>query len=335
MGSLTRRRAGVVARILAAGGLTGALVAGALPQPPPAPQAAPGPPDSSLQVAALLQGKLPVVAEHRYRIAGKIRPLLFWIGKDNVGSARLRWRRSDEGGKGYDLLIGSDPARAPRKMNRWGFVMEEADSGAATILGVMKKGQEETLEEAKSNVSTEAGGGVVFQMIRATVDSSESVAQVTSTKVGRDYSYLEFHPLMEQLVRETSPPKVRKVALPADGRMGLLLGIADLLRDGVDAVRRTSRAPGRKNLPYAYYTKQYDLTRVSSEIETKATYGGVSYPRLLTSSFEIRARGETWVERFAVTCGIDGPMAEVPVFMTYQPRWWLKLELVLDERQAF
>ena len=100
-------------------------------------------------------------------------------------------------------------------------------------------------------------------------------------------------------------------------------------------MRRTSRAPGRKSLPYAYYAKQYDLTRVSSEVETKATYGGVGYPRLLTSSFEIRARGETWVERFAVTCGIDGPMAEVPVFMTYQPRWWLKLEMLLDERQTF
>ena len=36
-------------------------------------------------------------------------------------------------------------------MNRWGFILEEADAGAATILGVMKKGQEETLEEAKSN----------------------------------------------------------------------------------------------------------------------------------------------------------------------------------------
>ncbi len=109
MGSLTLRRAGVVARILAAGGLAGALVVGALAQPAPAPQAAPGVPDPSLQVAALLQGKLPVVAEHRYRIAGKIRPLLFWIGKDSVGGARLRWRRARRGGKGYDLLIGSDP----------------------------------------------------------------------------------------------------------------------------------------------------------------------------------------------------------------------------------
>ena len=90
------------------------------------------------------------------------------------------------------------------------------------------------------------------------------------------------------------------MSLPPNGRTGLLLSIAELLHDGVEAVRRTSRAPARKSLPYAYYAKQYDLTRVSSEVETKATYGGVSYPRLLASSFEIRARGETWVEHFAI-----------------------------------
>ena len=70
-------------------------------------------------------------------------------------------------------------------------------------------------------------------------------------------------------------------------------------------------------------------------MERNATYGGVTYPKLLNADFEVTARGESWTERFTLVCGIDGTLAEVPVFMTYQPRWWFKVELVLDEREAF
>ena len=64
---------------------------------------------------------LPKVAEHRYRVAARIRPLLlFWIGRDNVGSARIAWYRGAGEDRGFELLLGSDPARAPRRINQWG-----------------------------------------------------------------------------------------------------------------------------------------------------------------------------------------------------------------------
>ena len=40
---------------------------------------------------------LPVVAEHKYRMLARVRPLLFWISKDNVGGARIDWRGADDG----------------------------------------------------------------------------------------------------------------------------------------------------------------------------------------------------------------------------------------------
>jgi hypothetical protein len=100
-------------------------------------------------------------------------------------------------------------------------------------------------------------------------------------------------------------------------------------------VRQTGKASGRKGLSYAYYAKQYDVTRVSSTVERNVTYGGVAYPKLLKSEFELRARREPWAESFTIVCGLDGPLAEIPVFLTYQPRWWFKVEMVLDERQVF
>jgi hypothetical protein len=281
-------------------------------------------------------GTLPVVAEHRYRIAAKIRPLLlFWIGKDDVGGARIRWRRGENGARGYDILIGSDPARAPRKVNRWGFIMEEAGPDGTTVTGIMKKSDEETLDEATSRVASEGTAGVVFKMIQATVTATESVSKLTVATVPTDYSYREFGALVEALSKETALPKVRKTPTPQGGRAGLLSSIIELLHDGVDSAKRTGKAPGRKGLGYPYYAKQYDVTRVAADIERNVTYGGVAYPRLLKSEFEVRARTESWTESFTIICGLDGPLAEIPVFLTYQPRWWFKVEMVLDERQVF
>jgi hypothetical protein len=280
-------------------------------------------------------GTLPVVAEHRYRIAGKIRWLLFWAGKDDVGGARLRWRKGADDARGYDALIGSDPSRAPRKINRWGFILEEAGPSGASVVGIMKKSDEESLDEAKSRVAAEASGGVVFKMVQATVSQTESVSRLTVSSLPRDYSFRELGAIVEVLSKETAPPKLVKTPVPPGGRAGLLTAIIDLLHDGVESARQTGKAPGRKGLGYAYYAKQYDVTRVSSAVERNVTYGGVAYPRLLKSEFELRARKESWTESFTIVCGLDGPLAEIPVFLTYQPRWWFKVEMVLDERQVF
>jgi hypothetical protein len=281
-------------------------------------------------------GTLPVVAEHRYRIAAKIRPLLlFWIGKDDVGGARIRWRRGANGAPGYDVLIGSDPARAPRKINRWGFILEEAGPEAATVVGIMKKSDEASLDEAKSRVASEGTGGVVFKMVQAAVSQTESVAKLTVSTVPRDYSYRELGALVELLLKEKTPPKIKEIPVPPNGRVGLLTATIELLRDGVESVKRTGKAPGKKGLGYAYYAKQYEVTRVSAAIERNVTYGDVIYPKLLKSEFELRAKTESWTESFTIVCGLDGSLAEIPVFLTYQPRWWFKVEMVLDERQVF
>jgi len=291
---------------------------------------------AALQAQPPAFSTLPVVAEHRYRIAAKIRPLLlFWVGKDDVGGARLRWRKGDSGARGYDMLLGSDPARAPRKINRWGFILEESGPDGTRVVGIMKKSDEESLDEAKSRVAAEAKGSVVFKMIQAIVGQTESVSRLTVSTVPRDYSYREFDAIVDVLLKETAPPKIQKTPVPPGGRPGLLSAIIELLHDGVDTVARTGKAPGRTGLGYVYYAKQYGLTRVSSSIERNVTYGGVVYPRLLKSEFEVRARTESWTESFTIVCGLDGSLAEIPVFLTYQPRWWFKVEMVLDERQVF
>ena len=66
-----------------------------------------------------------VTRERLYQVDARARPFLFWIRKSNIGDGRLTWRRGPDGTIGYELLVGSDPARTPRHINRWGYLREE------------------------------------------------------------------------------------------------------------------------------------------------------------------------------------------------------------------
>ena len=76
-------------------------------------------------------GDLPVLRMHRYKMAGRIRPLLFWIGRDDVGMGEIVWRGA-EGAVAYELLIGTDAAKAPRAINRWGYILEDSRPSGTT-----------------------------------------------------------------------------------------------------------------------------------------------------------------------------------------------------------
>ena len=73
--------------------------------------------------------------EHRYRIAGKVRMLFFWVGADDLGGARITWR-GGECDRSTALLIGSDPRRAPRGVNEWAYVREHAAGDTTTVFGI-------------------------------------------------------------------------------------------------------------------------------------------------------------------------------------------------------
>jgi len=315
-----------------------ALVVGLLLSWPGAPLrgVSPQPAESDPRVVTRSQGTIPVVREHRYRMAARVRPLLlFWIGKDNVGGARVRWRAGEGSARGFDLLIGSDPARAPRRINRWGFILEESRGASSSVLGVMKRSDEDSLDAAKAGTADEGKQGYFWKMIRGDSDGAESRATVTLTRADRDFSYRELDPLLDLLGRSPDPPRVRTTAVPAGGRAGFLTAVADLVHDAVESVRRDGRAPGPKSLPYAWYGRHYDLRRVGSRLVENATYGETTYPRLVRTDFEVRARGQSWVESFTLVLALDGPLAEVPVFVSYQPKWWFKADMVLDDRERF
>ena len=267
---------------------------------------------------------LPVVSEHRYRMLAKVRPLLFWITKDDVGMARVSWRGNDAGAFGLDLLIGSDPLRAPRNVNRWGYIAEEVNGSNARMVGVMKQSNEQSVAEAEKQLGVEGKQGFTYRAIQGTADAREARAGVTSVNVARDLTYRDIDSLLSMINGAGSGAESRSVALPAGTRPGFLVALHDLV---------TGKA--KSTVPYVYYGMFYDLAMKGSSLQKTATIDGHRYTNVAKSDFEIRNRSNGEVTKFQLTYGTEGELAGVPIHAVYQPRWWFEVQLFLDERATF
>jgi hypothetical protein len=282
---------------------------------------------------------MPVVAEHKYRMLAKVRPLLFWIAKDDVGGARVSWRGDDNGGFGVDLLIGSDPQRAPRNINRWGYIAEQVQGSDARVIGVMKQSAEESVAEAEAQLAKENGqGGFVYRAIRGTANAREASAGVTTVRVQRDLTFRDLDPLLEMIGAAKEAGDSRSVALAGGTRPGFLVALHDLVKQSADAYAQQPGAqfkPSRTPTRYVYYGVFYELTMKSSTLLKTATIDGRQYTNLARGDFEIRNTSNGEATRFQLTYGTTGALAGVPVHAIYQPRWWFEVQLFLDDKTAF
>jgi hypothetical protein len=288
--------------------------------------------------AAGFPSSLPLLAEHRYRMLAKVRPLLFWISRDDVGGARIAWRGDQQGAVGFDLLIGSDPERAPRRVNKWGFISEEVRGSNARVLGVMKQSNEQSVREAEAQLGATGSTGYTFKAIQAVADARGASAQVTSIHADRDFTYRDAVPLLASVVQDkrsvVSPP----VALPTNTRPGFLVALAELMNRGVEACHRQSGTLDRSTrarVTYVYDGAFYDMTTRDSQLLPTADIGGHRYTNVARSDFEVRSRKTGEITRFQVTYHTDGALVGVPVHAIYQPRWWLEVQLFLDDNATF
>jgi hypothetical protein len=272
----------------------------------------------------------PVMAEHRYRLSAAIRPLLFWIGAKNVGGARIVWRHDGEERKGYELLLGSDPARAPRRINRWGWVREDAYPSGATMFGLMNRSEDDSLDQAKAGLQNK--GSYLFKLNRARVEGAGARAEATTLYAPQDYTFRQLEELLRFADATKPAPRVRAGPLPPGTRPGLLFALADLVSAGVEAVRAPGSArPLPSKVQYTFNAGVYDLAITSWERIERARYGSRTYDKLVRLEFESRNLEKDTTEHFVLACATEGPLAGVPVFVRYQPKWWFKVEGVLDE----
>jgi hypothetical protein len=263
---------------------------------------------------------LTLVREHRYRMIGRVRPLLFWIASDNVGAGDIRWKSGEGSVIAYELVIGSDPARAPGGLNRWGYIAEEVRGAECRVLGVISTADESSLGDVRTDLRSRAPRQY-FETIRATVTPNQSRAMISTIGTPADLTYHDVQALLDRVMSGSDPAKLRETPRPPDARPGFLTSVAELMGP-------TGR-PGSR-VPYVYGGRIYDLRLTSKVTLGTLRLGNRAYARVTQSAFEIRDRITSGVWRFELTYSTDGDLAGVPIVIQYRPRWWLEVELRLE-----
>lgn len=262
---------------------------------------------------------LPLATEHRYRIVGKVRLLFFWVGADDVGAARITTRREGDAAT-IALLIGSNPEKAPRRVNEWGYIHEAVRGDSADVFGVRSTLDADSIDEAEAKLARGADPAL-FAAMCSTVTAHSADAYVTSVRVQRNVTYRHFSQLLDA-VALSERWQQRRAARPADAEPGFLTALDSAIRESTRAARAGGRTRAARPVAYVYKGGVYDL-------ELRRTHAVA--PDLLRGEYTVRNRRTGDTTAFTVTAGIRGALENVPVAATYQPNWWFKIELQLDE----
>jgi hypothetical protein len=270
---------------------------------------------------------LPTLQEHHYTMSGRVRPLLaFWIGRDDVGSGWIRWKRSEHT-TAYELMIGSDPDLAPGRLNRWGYLVEEVRGGESLVFGLMSKSDEQSLNEAEAGL-TKAGQARPFETMRGHVAERSAYALISPIRPPRDLTYRDAGTAINLFFATPPNGEIREVTRPVGGRAGFLTSVAELVHATASAHRPGARTSSPA-LSYVYGYRVYELRIREVVALSRFEAGGRVYDNVLLSRFEAQREGSRQTSRFELVYPTRGPLAEVPIRISYRPKWWLEVELHL------
>lgn len=272
--------------------------------------------------------RVPVERTATYRLNGRVRPMLFWIGRDDIGEAAVTWRRQLDGRRALEFVVGSDPARAPRHLNRWGYIVEEFDSHGATVFGLMKESNERTLQEAEANVKRHERISV-FKAARTTVVGQQVEAATMTIKAPSEVSYKNLDEVLAIVPSETSP--VRRATVPAGTHPGFLVALEAMIRASVTPCQASSEVRENTVAPatYVYNQTVYDLTMVSCELEPELRLPSGVTEQAIDARFRLRNRTTKHDTRFRLMYGTSSKLREVPLRAVFRPQWWMEVELEL------
>jgi hypothetical protein len=83
-----------------------------------------------------------------------------------------------------------------------------------------------------------------------------------------------------------------------------------------------------------YHGRLYQLRATRAEIMSTLRVGTSTYQQIVAADFEIKNAYTGELTRFSMTYGTKGPLAEVPLTASYQPRWWMQVDLALDDTKS-
>lgn len=259
--------------------------------------------------------------EHRYRIVGKMRLLLFWARRDDVGSARMT-ARADAASSTLTLLVGSDPQRAPRNLNEWSYLREEVRPSGADVFAlgnVDRPGGAEKLRDGETDDGLIGVSCVSMQ--------DDGIHSVQTQVNARGLTYWMFDRLLDQIA---ASPKWREQHMPKPP--GAAAGFLTAMQHVMIVARSDPRAlTSLSPITYVYNNVVYDLAVRDTNWLGRTRVGARTFDRLVKSEFAVRNHTTHEVSRFGVTFSPEPGGPALPVQIFFQPNFWVRVELQLDE----
>jgi hypothetical protein len=293
------------------------------------------------------------IVEFDYVMTARLRLLFFWAGKDDVGGGYVRRgvSKDDPRQEVFQVLFGSDPARAPRAINRWGAgteivwhkepVTEAAkrdDVVASAFFGFMKSSTGKSMSEMQQELKKEKDRGEhLFTGILSRVEAGRAISLVVPLASNEDYNlhqYGEAEPVMLEKLSSSERPARTLENAAACPRAGEFLGSVSQL---MDAALEKPSLPA--SLCYVYDAQVNTLTLERIEpiqklnVKVNSAKGGTlteqTYDELLEGDFVSANQATGRRVYFTISMGTQGALRGVPVQIRYQPNWWFQVVLNL------
>ncbi len=259
----------------------------------------------------------PVRWEHRYRVSGKVW-LLFWVSRDDVGTARLT-RRMSSNSSTVSFIGGSDPRRAPGNLNQWGAAIEDVRGEEAKVFVVRSIAPDDVTAPERQLV--ERSDDALFGAACTSVERTSSHSSVTGVRADPGMTVRSMAVFLDLLGRSGQWTSTR-TERPADTYPGFFTAILSGIDESVARARQGILAPAVSHRLYIFKGGLYDIR--FRKIEPAG-------PGLLREKFTYRNRTTGDSADFTVTFGTEGALAGVPVEMAFQPSWWVRVQLRLDD----
>jgi hypothetical protein len=122
---------------------------------------------------------------------------------------------------------------------------------------------------------------------------------------------------------------LRQIDRPSGARPGFLTSVAEIIRTTVARAAR-GQPSGPETLRYVYGDRVYDLRLLEAVPIARFASGERSYEHVVRARFETGLAGTRNGSRFELVYGTAGPLAEIPIVISYQPKWWLQVELTIE-----
>jgi hypothetical protein len=322
--------------------LPAAVAAGAPPGPGTADQAA-------IQEAASWIGhQEKIETEYRYVMTCKLRLLLFWAGRDDVGGGYVRLGKgSGDEQQMIQILFGSDPAKVPLAINRWGAgteVVRLAGSGqpeASAFFGFMKSSKGQSVLAMQRELSKEkTNGDHRFEAIISRVDDGRALSSTVPYTSSRDYDLHQYAEAEKATLQQLESNPARRIqrldgaSRQACPRVGEFLSTTLQLIDDALASR-----PTPVSYCYIYNARHYTATLLSVHpVAERAVHVALrgngktldrTYRHLQEAHFVVGAEGSGAKSIFDILLGTEGSLRGAPIQITYQPNWWFQVILNL------